>query len=401
LKQAGVIEEKRKPLTLLQKLQPYLLIGVPLLLLGGVGLGIWHYIYLNQEKNSLRSALDAAESDSGRKALRREGLVALHGAAGVYFIRTQTDGCASKAREQHNKAIAFAAGSHSGGCDAVLGELAIAAGQSERVLPLLAQLYPTKNADRCEAFAVVGLELHRLGYKDEATKALAEVEGPYKVKKGPRPALRPAVVALCLVMERTPPERGKKSDLTEDENYQAGKADGLARQGQLDKARNEANEVPIPGGGRFHALAALAIAAVETKQSDATNDLTAALDRVQEAAGQARLVWDLFQLVQLGVEAGLPTEKLNPAIAAIADPSVAAWARLWQFRKRLSASRSVEPVTALDEVPDKTLARLVASLELARHNTRQSTAWASTIKGWDEGPRTMGALGVALGMQGK
>ncbi|MFO0927361.1 MAG: hypothetical protein U0736_10020 [Gemmataceae bacterium] len=459
LLETGVIQEKQKPLTFYQRAQPYLLVGVPLLLVVAGGIGVWQWMHRNQERNALQYALTAAASPAGRKALTADGLIALHGAAGEYYLRGGKPGAASQSREQYGKAISLAAAGHSSAGDALLVELAVAQlnlvgtdedldgdfkltwrdtqkvvratlaaikerpartealrqvvgrlireGQTERVLPLVGQLYTAAGADRSEALALAGTELARASQTAQAKKALEEAVAPYRPddkakgkdakKKADRPSLRSAVVALAVVLGVEPPPPG--TSIAEDEARLIGRARGLARLGKLDEAQAIAGQVAIEGGARLRAFIAVAAAAQAEKAAD-PKPVTAALELIRDFTRRPEMAWPLLRLVDLGVRAGVDPQQLEPAIRAIVDPQLAAWARLLVFRSKLAASRSVEPADSVDAIPAATLGGLVARLELARHNTAHSTGWAGTVGGWDEGPRAVGSLGVALGMQG-
>src|SRR5262249_54986001 len=147
-------------------------------------------------------------------------------------------------------------------------------GQIENILPLVAQVYTGAGADRAEALAVVGMELHRLGNKKLAEKAFDELKPIYDGKK--RPPLRSAVVAFFMLMEKPAPKVGDEKDLSEGEAELIGQAEGHARRGQLQEARAAASKAAEAGGGQLRALIALAAGAVETKPGDST-DLDTAL----------------------------------------------------------------------------------------------------------------------------
>jgi hypothetical protein len=257
-------------------------------------------------------------------------------------------------------------------------------------------------ADRAEVLGVVGLELDRLGKKEESARALTEALVPYeepktKDDKKPRerPPLRAPVVALARLHGKPPPPPGKS--LEDQENSAVGEADALARQGKLDEARALARTVPVQGGGRLRLLIAVAAAAHESKVSN--DEVQPALDAVSSGS-RPELSWPLLRLVEVGLAAGTSPDKLESAIAAIVDPNLAAWARLQMLRKQLASSRAVEPAELLDKIPPATAAGMLARLELSRHNLRRDSGWASTVRSWDDGPRALGSLGVALGLQG-
>jgi hypothetical protein len=454
LKEAGVIQERRKPLTLLEKTGPTLVVVMPVLLLIFGGLFLWQYLNSASEKKALDTALASAKSDAGQMALGADGLIAVHGFAGKYYLRSQvaggskTPGAATLAREQYGKAVAVAGSWHTPAGDALLGELALAQldlggnaeeidadrklkwtetqklvrstlatirsqpgkvaalrrvveglvahGQTNVVLPMTFALYPTEGADRSEAIAVVGLELLRLGKKDEAVQAYAKAVAPYADKKT-RPELRASVVALAVALERKPPKVADKEAVEDGQQRGIGTAEGLARLGKLAEARQE--KVAREDGGRLHALVALADGAYSTKQGDSA-DLDAALAAVGDGAGRAELNWVYLRLVELATTANIAPAQIEPAVAAIEDKDLRDWARLVMYRKRLEASKVIETEDGLGVLTPKRLGGRVALLEMAWHNTRRDSSWGKVVNTWDEAPKATGSLGVALGMQG-
>ncbi len=453
LKEVGVIKEKEKPLTFAQKSRPYVFVGVPLLVLGVGGLIAWAWMARNQEKHALQFALNEADKPSATKLLGSDGLLAVRGYAGMYFLRSPKLDARETALQQFGEAVNLARATRTLASDALLADLVVAQlalggtdddtprdrkqhwseaqklitaavreiksqegrlaalrrvtaglverGQTDRLQPLLVALYPATDADRCEALAVVGLELDRLGKRDEAQKLLAEALAPYEEKKGDkkpkeRLPVRPAVVALAQMLGKPAPQPDEK-DNADKERRDLGQVDALARQGKLPEARKLCENRSVPDGTRLRFLIALAVAAAEAKQG--TEDLQTALDAVKDVGARPELAWELLRLVEAGLAAGLPAEKLEAAVPGFADANAAAWARFLLLRSRLSASRTVEPIDLVEPMPPGTLGGLVARLELARHNTRQSSGWASKVKSWDEPARVLGSLGVALGMQ--
>ena len=453
LQEAGVIKEKFKPRTLLQKTGPYLVYGTPALIVILGGFFLWQYFTRASEKKALDTALASAKSDVGRRALGSDGLIAVHGYAGKYYLRSKrsgganTPGAATLAREQYGKVVSMAGSGHTLAGDALLGEIAlwqldlegtpveiaddqklkwtdtqkiirstlatihsrsgklaglrgvvaglVAQGHTTAVLPMTFALYPTKGADRSEAIAVAGLELLRLGKKDEATKAYDEAAAPFADKKT-RPALSAAVVALAVALDRKPPVPADNEPITDSNQRGIGMVDGWARLGKLGEARKEAEVFIKSPTILFQALVALADGAYSTKHGESA-DLDAALAGVHAGAPD----WVYLRLVELALDADIDAARVEPVVAAITDSNLKAWARLLIYRKRLKASKSIEGEDGLSNLSPNTLAGLVARLEMAWHNTRRDGGWGKAVNGWDEAPKATGSLGVALGMQGK
>lgn len=447
LQEAGVIKEKAKPLTLYQRLQPYLLLGTPLLLVLAGGYYLWSRFAHNQEKKALHYALSVAASPEAKKSLGNAGVMALHGYAGLYYRNSQTPDAAEFAQQQYSAAVGLGREVRDWASDALLAEFTVALlelagqgpevesrrkldwkethkllraalqaidsqpgrlwalppvtagllqhGQVDRALPLVATLYPTPGADRAEAFAVVGLELLRLERNEEAQQALSEALAPYADKKAP-PLLKHPVVTLALLLGKNPPAPGMS--LEDNENHLIGQAEAAARQGKQDEAKALASQVPVPGGGNARAWIALAVGAVEAKkQSEA---VSAALDAIKSAEKRPDLSWPLLRLLRAGLSAGVSPETLEPAVASLADPGLADWGKLLLWRARLASLSGLDSLENLKSLGERSLAGQVARLELARHNTRHDRSWATTVQSWDEPLRALGSLGVALGMQG-
>ncbi|MFO0845237.1 MAG: hypothetical protein U0797_23120 [Gemmataceae bacterium] len=451
LQEAGVIKEKEKPLTFYQRYQRAMLVGGPLVLLAAGGLFAWNWMTRNVEKNAFQAAMSTAAAQNAPALLGGGGLAALHGFAGEYKLGTNKPDCAREAKEQYARAAGLGKSTHAADTDALLADLAVGAqalaggpeetdtgrklpwkeahqlflatfrgidsrdgklaalrrlttalverGQTEHVLPMVNGLFGTTGPERTEAVATVGVELYRLGKKEEAGKALAEALAPYfpdkKDKKAKSPELTAPVACLATLEGKEAPPPGKS--LVEEEARAVGLAEALARQGKIDDARAKVKGLPRQDGGELRGLIAVAAGADPKAAADEVEKALAVLGNV----GKRRdLDWPLLRLIEVGVAAGVSADKLEPAAAAIDDPGLSAWGRLQLLRARLAKSNAVEGVEFVEKIDPKTVGGLVARLELARHNTRLNHGWADTVKSWDEGPRAMGSLGVALGIQG-
>jgi hypothetical protein len=441
LKEEGILEGKRKPLTFLQKARPYILIGGPLLILLFGGLFLYGWMARNKEKNALEEAVRFAEDSKKSASVGSEGVAALEGDIALYHARSDRTGCAPLALKHLNKAIALAsavAKAKSPLGDALLLDfipiaLALGAddkelegekhlnwnetqkalrnilagmndpearleglrrtvvglaerGQTSRTLVLVAQVYGNAGADRSEALAIAGLELFRLGKKGDAAKAAEQAESPYADKKN-RPALRSSVVALAIALEKKDsPAKPLKDNRTEKDAFDIGTAEGLVRRGELAKARTIK---PVFKDSQFRAQVTVASIAAESKQTD-LDDFTWT-DRTVAAAHP----WEVLRLLEAGIRAGAPAERLE-LLTAILDEPYSAWGRLLLLRGRLAHSTAQEAPT-LEKLSPASLPGRVALLEVSRHNTRLGGSAQSDIQ--DEAAKAFTALGVALGLQ--
>jgi hypothetical protein len=445
LEEAGVIPDKHKPLTLMQRSRPYVLLGLPVLLLIAGGAWGWHWLSRMTEESAYREAMEQAKARAAAADwIGDDGRAALYAYSGEYQLHA---GNAAKAREEMTKARALAAsrGSESDALlldllrlEVMLNDLPAETEKDKKtraadvqkllvstlsgiadpearleglaravallverkdvahVLPLTMQVYPAPvgerkggplpgEANHYEALAVVALELTRAGASAQADEAARDVLKAYAGKE--RPELRPSVVALFVARGQQPPERGKSTAETTADL--AGQAAGLARKGQADEARKLAGGIDDPAD---KAAALLEVAAVTGERGD----VEAAIK-----AGGKKSAWSALRLVELGRRAKVDEEHLATAADAV-PVSLGGWARLLVLRSRLTGSK---PVEWSDEVANKfpkgSLGGKVARLEVARHDTRLSRGWASKVRTWEEGPRAFGSLGAALGMQGK
>jgi hypothetical protein len=322
----------------------------------------------------------------------------------------------------------------------------IAKGQAKGAQALagkLAQTKPAADSDAgnlaAELQAVVALELLRTDHKTEAqTLAESALAASRPVAIIPRPGVppttgipqlkqmpvSPSLVALCKLLGKDPPtpretakeiiKRDKKGkpikelgkDGKEIKKYETdendlnsiviGEAEWQARQGNLDKARQLlAERTPLV---RLQGLAALAEIAAETDAPDRT-DLTAAFDLVEsEIKGKGAPAWLLLRLAQLGVRAGLGDRAMQIA-ELIADAGLKGQAQLAVFRARLAGTKDKVDADSTGAVADRTAARALAWMALARHNARHDSGTAKAVEGWEEPYKTMGLAGLALGLQ--
>jgi hypothetical protein len=277
-------------------------------------------------------------------------------------------------------------------------------GQAAQVLPLVSQLYSKQDENRAEALAVTGLLLLTNDQKDQAERALDQALQLYPKKK-PVP-LRSAVVTLAMALKKDPPKAGKEPGAAEERHI--GEAGGLARQGQWDQARQQAQSDQYGPKIRLRALLAVARAAVDGKAGAADveaavgmaqNEMAAVQQNEPDAAEREKIAWELFNLVRLGLHAGMEGERLTGLPRVIADPGMRGWAQLELLRPRLKPGGPGADEAALDQVEHRALAYRLARLDLARYNTRRDSSWAKTVQSWEGPERAFGWLGVALGLE--
>jgi hypothetical protein len=461
LVEAKVIQKRRKPRTLTQKLMWPVLAGS--LLIGG-GVGAWVISNRRQEGRelgALQQALDFAESEEAHK-VAPAARSALYLATGDFQRGSGKRDAAQRAREQYGKGVnvlntarednerlaalqdlALAQvelggeaseveqgvrqkwdevqKSLGGVLTAVRGEdpsrqgeakmfvlravvrRMIARGQGERAVTLIRQLYGAADADLCEAMAVTGLELLAAGDTERARLAAQKALGPYNVKPPPtgrapsRPQLRAAVVALAMAVGQPRPEAGKA--IGEDVQLFLGEVEGFARQGKWDRAREKARGAQSQFGAvnRFRAEAALAIVAAEAGNG-AVEAYNAATDFLAESGRtNDELTWLLLRLTEVGIDASVGPDRLDRVMKAIRDPRMRGRAAL--LRLRASLKQGTAPTEEAAAEVEESVARLAAWELVARASSRRDTSWAARCLEWDQPRRAFAFAGVALGLQ--
>jgi hypothetical protein len=322
----------------------------------------------------------------------------------------------------------------------------IAKGQIKGALTLAGKLGQGKPSadsnvsnEAAEIQAVVALELLRTDNKTEAQalaeSALAGSRPPQTTRPQPtgtpqrKPMpVSPALVALCkLLGKEPPPARETYKEITKldkdgkpikklDKNgkeikeYEKvvnesdlnsiliGEVEWQARQGNFDKAHQLlADRPPLV---RLQCRAILAGVAADADPSDKT-DLNAAFDVVEnEMKGKGAPAWLLLRLAQLGAQAGLVDRAIRTT-EFITDPGLRGQAELAVLRARLTGNKDKADDGLTAAVTDKTAARALAWMAVARHNARQNGSVAKAVEGWEEPYKTMGLAGLALGLQDK
>jgi hypothetical protein len=283
-------------------------------------------------------------------------------------------------------------------------------GETKRVLSLVNQVYSEPNDERAAALSIVGVELFKAGQKTEAGQAADSALELYSEKKAAddktkdkekkeekRPRLRAEVVALGVLLDKPIPKVGEDAEKEDKDNERIGRAEGLARQGNWDKAKTVLSE--LDEKGRFRALLALGDATVDGKSADAAAAVDNALQAAEKWSGKAELSWPFLRLTKLALAAGLPEDRVQTFTDGIAKPALRGRAQLAVFRARLAKAQKPVEENAADKIDPKSLSRALAAEDLARCNTRLGTNWADKVKGWPQPRQAFGSLGVALGMQ--
>jgi hypothetical protein len=450
LVEAGVIQKRQKPRTLLQKLIRPVLYGTVVLVLGGGGLGWYSWWAHNREARALKAAEDWAASEACRQKAGVAGQAALCTGIGEYYRRTGEPSCGKKAYDRYGKALnALGQGAADSERDAALVELALAVlelggtgddvlnelriswdetqkmlrailslmgsegrletlrvvsrtllakGQADRVLPLAGQVFPSPEANKAEAAAAVGLVFLAAGDDDRAGKAADQVLSLFDAKSPP--PVRPSVVALALALKKPAPKAGKPEN--ERADHFVGTVEGLARQEKWEQARTEAKKDQFDAPIHFRALVGVAAAAVDAKSPDAARDVNAALDFLNDKVrdrDRSELSWTLRRLMDLGQRAGIAEDRLRELASAIADPALRGRAQLIVFRTRLAHSKDAAEEGAAEQAVARSVGQFLAFQALARHNTRRDPDWAKGVGGWEEPRQAFGWLGVVLGLQ--
>jgi hypothetical protein len=458
LMEAGVIpKEEEKPRTLWQKFR-WPVLGVSLLIVLGTG-GLLGYSWWARRavERGVQEAVafaDSAETTPDVKA-------ALLLAAGEYYLNSRTkvpdprtgssDFPAAVANKQLGTAFTTLSSLNGEERDALLGDLALAqvesggdkveedegrrqswdnvqkrvvatlgkisdpdarletlravvhrlraSGQVARVMPLTNQTYSVADADKAAALSVVGLEFLKADDRQSAEIAAdAALQPPAQTQKKDKPLpLRAEVVALALLLEKKNlPAAGDKGE--DKANQHVGKVEALARQGKWDEARKKASVDEFGETVRFRARLAVAVAAVDAKVPD-TEFIESALKTAESLSKQAELSWSLLRLTQLALRTSLPEDRVQGLADTIGNPALRGRAQLAVFRARLEKSKQTVEDSTADKIDAKSLARSLAALSLARHNTRLDPNYAGVVQTWPQPLKSFGSLGIALGLQ--
>jgi hypothetical protein len=448
LEEADVLPDRySQPLTVQQKIMRGLLIGagvVAFLIVLGVGIGWW---LSSRETQTVKSVQDYANSEAATEKIGREGVAALHVALGEYHLRTRRPECAKEAKKEFAKAIEIltpqdGAAAKDSERDAILGDLAllqtdlggtkdeidkttrlnwnetqgevgktlramhhpearldayrgvcrrlIARKETKRALLLAAQLSDDR-AEQAEALGIAGLEMLAAKEQAFADQAANEALGFY-TQENERPLLTPSVVALAVVLNRDPRPRPDPDNETERLNDLIGHVEGLARNGDVNKARERAENIeennPI---ARLRAFTALAAA------GEAKSDNPDLLEAIKLASGPLQhkesVGWLQLRVAALAARAGVGDAPLNNLANAIRDPDLAGRARLLALREKLAA-KNAGPQAPLPADPP-TLSHYLSVEMLARYNRSFNAAKA------DDADRAFGVIGSMIGAPSK
>lgn len=534
LESAGIIAEKKPPLTRGQKITRAAAAVVVVGLLAGGGFLIYRYWFHRMEEKAVARALDYLDPKGGKPELGLTAAAELRRAAAEFYLKA---GDVDKAREQIRAARAALdpneekrrqegkdkaepnppakPGEPAGSPEreAALVELArvtaeavpdpdyiakavqkrdaqktveqamrdlestlaliqapearsealrratralVAKKRPEFAAPLAAQ---SRVPDKPEALGVVGLELLRA---DQAELAAAAAEQaleaytvavkyvppppppdpdrppPPKVDLKPAPVVAPSLAALCVALKKDPkdvePVKPKPDEALNALAWRMGEAEGLARVGDVPKARDLLKGVPS-ATDQWRVQAALAAGALEKDPPDA-GEVEAVLKPLEGdkplplakdgGPGKADPSWLLLRLARLCARADKP-DLAQRLAKAVPDANVRALARAAVVEAVLEKSKSGMKVEALrrrleggadggpaevagvlddwarDKGPDKAEvapARLLLAVARSEARAGGGSAALKAAEAWEpETRRPFAFLGVALGIQ--
>lgn len=245
---------------------------------------------------------------------------------------------------------------------------ALAAHKRAEFVPALAA--QMKQDVRAEMLAVAGLELLQADKPDLAAGAAESALIAYrsalpvdvklpdgKIKKGVAPPPPPALTALCLALKK-PAEiidtlkPKEEADARAELAWRMGQADGLARQGDLEKARALAKGLTFPD--QWRVFAAAAIGSLEKASPDA-GEVEAVVkplevDKppvlVEEGSKKPDPSWLLLRLTRLCLRANKVDEAKRLA-RVIPDPTLRGLARVEILRAALEPAKGGVKVEGL------------------------------------------------------
>lgn len=255
--------------------------------------------------------------------------------------------------------------------------------------------------EQAELMAIVGLELLRLGHRDKAeelaVKASAGGSNPsatslialWMALSGPDASEEKKKLAAEMIV-KIAPVPGKKGALNP--VARIGYAEGLARQGNLDGARELARRDGKPEE-LLRAGAALAAATRELA------DFEACAKHIEvEFKDRAPPPWLLLRLVEAALDAG-HLDLAEKLANANKDAGLKSWSHYEIVRKKLQTSKSADFAwTEAAGDPDR-LGRAMAIAAVARQKARSGSRGSvfKEINKWpDEKLKPFGFAGIAL-----
>jgi hypothetical protein len=263
--------------------------------------------------------------------------------------------------------------------------------------------------------ALVGLEALRAKQTSLAETLLDQAAPPGAVRPVPAgdaaqanrvPAA--ALLDLCIALNKPdraaaliPPPKDRENQEPEPA-VRIGYAGGLARKGELDKARSVARAPGSPVA-RLEASLAVAGALVDSQQPESARaDVEEAIKLLKtERMDQPVSPWVLYRLAYLAALAGMD-DQAEEIARIIPNPGLRGEAQLELLRARLAGTKD-KVDEALAQTVDKTFpAHALAREEVARHNARAGGGAdvQKALEAWDpQWLQAFGNIGLALGIQ--
>jgi hypothetical protein len=439
LVETGAIVEEVDPDAKRVRLMRLTTAAIAVVFLGLAGLGSYKFLNQGKADKYLERALEMTKSESAK--LTPEQAAVVHSAAAEYHARSRTPDAAQKTLDEFGQARAALVKATSLERDQMLIDLALdqleLGGRTlewKQVVEPVRQTLDTIHAPeaRAEAVrqvtrrlaangqalaaqmlagrlggsgseltAVAALELIRSGNQKEGQSLADSAPGapPGKQKTKKTPPVTAAAVALAVVLGRDVPkprEDEGKPDSDDVESILLGRAEGLARKGDIAGARELL--VKARSATLLRGLVALADLATEAGAADAA-DLNAALDLAEtDAKAATDAPWLAFRLVELAAKAGIP-DRASQLAGRIPDAGLKGQAQLAVLRARLAGTKEKADEGLAAAVTEKTGAAAQARQMLARHNVVLESGWAKNVENWSEADRAAGLAGVALGLQ--
>jgi DNA-directed RNA polymerase subunit RPC12/RpoP len=456
LEEADAIPEKPELVPLRERVFFWSRIAIGVICVTVAGLYGYHRFAVNRERRALESVTSYAGDPKTVKQIGPERVGMLHTLSGAYYTRARIPysdaplsgerGSAESAREEFDRALKVLQNADplSADRDFALADLALAMveiggdkdeqrektrstwddclrhiraalssihapeakleayraisarlferGQPEAAQSLASTAFSESRVEKTAARAIGLLEsIERGGDKVAAGRACDEILKEYAGKNPP--SLTAPVVTLAMVLDKTLPPPPAKSKEAE-ENTWIGKAEGLARKGQLPEGRKQALDAPTK---RIKLRSLVAIGSASKQGAD---DLASAckmvIDGLDDSADETRV---LLRLVRLGVPAGVPEALLGKVADAIVDPALRARAKLELCRARLNQMKESAGIDIADSVDQQMPSGALARAELARHNARYDKGYLRTAESWPDPLGAFGTLGALLATQ--
>ena len=379
LEDAGILPVERPPLTIGQKITRGL-IAVSVLAL--VGVSYWLIagrFALSREQRLFKAGTEYVKAPDAQAQIGREGMAALHGLAGEFFLLSHQPDSAAKAKAELDAAVTALRdpkGQNLWGPnerDLVLGDIALLQvdlsgsqaeiDKGERATLDEAQKGYKTSLDliqlpeaRREAFRAVAQKLQERGQAARALGLAPQVFPPDEKDDG-------AAIAGIVTGSQKVDWKDSKSDLKPEIRM-------IALVTALENAKGEATEI-------------------EPALKWATETLKT----------NPEIAWSVPRLVEIAARSGQSDEASKALIDDIKDLMLKNRARLAIVKTKLAREKKVVDDAILEGIDPRSLEHRLGEAAIARHNVRTDESSIKQVEALTDAAKAFASLGAALGLK--